>query len=214
MNKKRSEEPVKIEIAEEKSQLQEEDNTESMDEGIKPLEDMTTPELIDKIKELQDKSEKDYDKFLRAQAEIDNIIKRNKKEKEDWIKYSNETLIKDILPVIDNLEMALAHSKNGNSLDALSEGVELTLKGLKDTLSKSGLNEVKAEGESFDPCFHHAVSEVENVNIEPGIVINELQKGYTLHERLLRPAMVVLSKGNQSGNGNNNKNDLDKICKE
>ena len=81
MNKKRSEEPVKIEIAEEKSQLQEEDNTESMDEGIKPLEDMTTPELIDKIKELQDKSEKDYDKFLRAQAEIDNIIKRNKKRK-------------------------------------------------------------------------------------------------------------------------------------
>ena len=211
MNKKHSDESVKIEVDQKESLGKDEDLIQAdVDEGIKPLDEMTTFELIDKIKELQDESEKNYDKFLRAQAEIDNILKRNKKEKEDWIKYSNETLIKDILPVIDNLELAIAHSKNENALNALSEGVELTLKGLRDTLSRSGLKEVKAEGESFDPCFHHAVSQQEDENTEAGTIINELQKGYTLHERLIRPAMVVLSKGNQ----NNKENNIDKVCKE
>ena len=163
--------------------------------GEKPLEKLTKPELLQKITELQDKSEKNYDLHLRSEAEIENVRKRNKKEKEDWIKYANETLIREILPVIDNLEMAISHSHNENSLHALREGVELTLKGLRDTLEKSGLGEVKAEGEAFDPSYHHAVSEQEDQNVEPGIILQELQRGYTLKKRLIRPAMVVVSKG-------------------
>ncbi len=161
----------------------------------KSPEKMTKAELLEKIKELQEASEKNYDLYLRSEAEIENIKKRNKKEKEEWLKYANETLVKDILPVMDNLEMAISHAQNENSLHALKEGVELTLKGLKDTLAKSGLEEVKAEGELFDPNYHHAVSEQNDENVEAGIILQELQKGYTLNGRLIRPAMVIISRG-------------------
>jgi molecular chaperone GrpE len=161
----------------------------------KPPEEMAKEELIQRVHEVQEESEKHYDLYLRSEAEIENIKKRNKKEKEDWIKYANEALIKDILPVIDNLEMAISHAHNEDALHALREGVELTLKGLRDTLEKSGLEEIKAEGEPFDPCFHHAVSESEDQNTEPGVIVQELQKGYTLKKRLIRPAMVVVCKG-------------------
>ncbi|MBW1888158.1 MAG: nucleotide exchange factor GrpE, partial [Deltaproteobacteria bacterium] len=130
-----------------------------------------------------------------SQADIENIKKRNKKDKEDWIKYSNETLIKEMLPVIDNLEKAISHSQNENSFDSLKEGVELTLKGLIDSLAKSGLEEVKAQDEPFDPSYHQAVSQQADNSVEVGIILEELQKGYTLNERLIRPAMVVVSKG-------------------
>jgi molecular chaperone GrpE len=160
----------------------------------KPLEKMSESELLKEINEIREKSEKNYDMYLRAQAETENLIKRNKKDKEDWIKYSNETLIKELLPVLDNLEMAIAHSIDENPVKALKEGVELTLKGLKSTLSKSGLEEVSSLGKPFDPNFHHAVSEQVVENTASGIVLNEFQKGYTLNQRLIRPAMVVISK--------------------
>ena len=195
------EEGIKINVSQVESEpLGDEENQDA--EGIsdeKPLEKLTKAELLEKIKELEEKAGEDYDQYLRAKAETDNIIKRNKREKEEWVKFSNESLIKELLSVIDNLEMAISHSTDENSLHALKEGVELTLKGLRDTLSKSGLEEVKAEGESFDPSFHHAVSEQEDENIEAGRILIELQKGYTLHNRLLRPAMVVLSKGKAGG---------------
>jgi molecular chaperone GrpE len=104
-------------------------------------------------------------------------------------------LIKEVLPVMDNLEMAISHSRDENSVQALREGVELTLKGLRDILGKSGLEEVKAEGELFDPNYHHAVSEQADENVEAGIILQELQRGYTLNKRLIRPAMVIVSKG-------------------
>jgi molecular chaperone GrpE len=175
--------------------LQEEVIEEDGEAEEKAPEKMTKKELIQKVNEFQEESKKHYDLYLRSEAEIENIRKRNKKEKEDWIRYANETLIKDILPVIDNLEMAISHTQNEDAFQALKEGVELTLKGLKDTLEKSGLEEVKAEGEPFDPCYHHAVSEMEDQSMEPGTIVQELQKGYTLKQRLIRPAMVVVCKG-------------------
>jgi len=160
----------------------------------KPIQKMSKSELIERIAQLQEQAKKNYDLFLRSEAESENLKKRNKKEKEDWIKYANETLIKEILPVMDNLEKAISHSQEENSLQALREGVELTLKGLKDSLGKSGLEEVKALGEPFDPGFHHAVSEQEDEKSENGAIIHELQKGYTFNQRLIRPAMVVVNK--------------------
>ncbi len=177
----------------------------------KPLEKMTKAELLEKIKGLQEESKKNYDLYLRSQAEMENIKKRNAKEKEEWIKYANETLIKEILPVMDNLENAISHTQNENSLQSLKEGVELTLKGLKDSLVKSGLAEVKAEGEPFDPCFHHAVSELEDKSVKAGIIIQELQKGYLLNQRLIRPAMVVLSKGGPNDATGHDKT-LEEVC--
>jgi molecular chaperone GrpE len=160
----------------------------------KPLEKMTEADLLREINEFREKSEKNYDLYLRSQAEIENILRRNKKDKEDWIKYSNETLIKELLPVLDHLEMAIAHSNDINPVKALREGVELTLKGLKSTLSKSGLEEVSSLGKPFDPNFHHAVSEQVDEKAESGIVLSEFQKGYMLNQRLIRPSMVVISK--------------------
>jgi len=172
----------------------------------KALEKLTKEELLEKARELQKESEKNYDLYLRSQAEKENLKKRNRKEKEDYLKFANESLIKDMLPVLDNLATALSHSDNENNVHALKEGIRLTLKGLKDTLSKSGLQEVKALGEPFDPCFHEAVSEMDDPKAKPGTVIMELQKGYTLNTRLIRPAMVVVSRQKASHEPDQGKN--------
>jgi molecular chaperone GrpE len=165
-------------------------------EGIPdiPLEKMTKAQLIDKIKQVQESSEENYDLYVRSQAEMDNMKKRFQKEKQDLIKFSNESLVKQLLPVMDNLEKAISHSQSENLLNSLTEGVELTLKGLKNTLEKAGLEEVNAVGEPFDPNCHEAISEQEDDSVEPKTVLQELQKGYFLNKRLIRPAMVIVSK--------------------
>lgn len=187
------------------AQGDEEPDEKKQEAEEKPLEKMTKAELLQKIKELGGESKNNHDLYLRSQAEMDNIKKRNTKDKEDWIKYANETLIKEILPVMDNLANAISHSHEENSFQALKEGVELTLKGLKDVLIKSGLEEVKAEGEAFDPCFHHAVLEQEDKTVKSGTILHELQKGYVLNQRLIRPAMVVVSKGESNDKPENDK---------
>ena len=172
----------------------------------KALEKLTKEDLLEKARELQKESDKNYDLYLRSQAEMENIKKRNRKEKEDYLKFASESLIKEMLPVLDNLEKALSHSDNENNVHALKEGIRLTLKGLKDTLSKSGLEEVKGLGEPFDPCFHEAVSEMDDPKAKPGIVLTELQKGYTLNTRLIRPAMVVVNRQKSSHEADQGKN--------
>jgi len=172
----------------------------------KSLDKMTKEEWVEKIRELQKESQRNYDLYLRSQAEMENMKKRNRKDKEDWLKFAGETLIKEMLPVLDNLEKALSHSNNENTVHALKEGIHLTLKGLKDSLSKSGLEEVKALGESFDPCFHEAVSEMDDPKSKPGIVITELQKGYVLNSRLIRPAMVVVNRKKAAQQADQDKN--------
>lgn len=172
----------------------------------KSLDKMTKEEWVEKIRELQKESQRNYDLYLRSQAEMENMKKRNRKDKEDWLKFAGETLIKEMLPVLDNLEKALSHSNNENTVHALKEGIHLTLKGLKDSLSKSGLEEVKALGEPFDPCFHEAVSEMDDPKAKPGIVITELQKGYVLNSRLIRPAMVVVNRKKAAQQADQDKN--------
>ncbi|MBW1996755.1 MAG: nucleotide exchange factor GrpE [Deltaproteobacteria bacterium] len=167
----------------------------------KPLEKLTKAELLDRVKQAQGEAKKYYDLYLRSQADIENLKKRNSKEKAELVKYANESLVKDLLPVIDNLEMAISHANSNNSLDALKKGVELTLKGLKDVLKKSGLEEVEAKDRPFDPNFHHAVSEKEDGTVEPGIVLEEMQKGYIFNQRLIRPAMVVVSRAKAADEG-------------
>jgi molecular chaperone GrpE len=172
----------------------------------KALDELSKVELLRKIQDLQKESEKNYDLYLRSQAEMENMKKRNRKEREDYLKFANESLIKEMLPVLDNLEKALSHSENENTVHALKEGIRLTLKGLKDSLSKSGLEEVKALGEPFDPCFHEAVSEMNDPKAKPGIVITELQKGYVLNSRLIRPAMVVVNRQKTNDKADQDKN--------
>jgi len=185
---------------------------ENVSESVEASVDKTTRErLLEKIQEIQKESEKNYDLYLRSQAEMDNLKKRARKEKEDWLKFANESLIKEMLPVLDNLDKALSHSNNENTIHALKEGIALTLKGLKDSLSKSGLEEVKALGEPFDPCFHEAVSEMDDPKAKPGIVITELQKGYVLNSRLIRPAMVVVSR-QKTGHKSDEDKSPERVC--
>ena len=176
----REEDQLKAKEAYERASVKTEQEIEE-----KPPEAASKEDLIEKIKELQEASKKNYELYLRAEADSENLKKRMKKEKEEWIKYANEKLIKELLPVLDNLENAVSHSENKDSFQALKEGVELTLKGFKDTLIKSGLEEIKAQDESFDPNCHHAVAELEDEKVDAGVVCRELQKGYTFNQRML-----------------------------
>ncbi len=111
-------------------------------------------------------------------------------------KFANESLIKEILPAIDSLEKAISHVQNDNNPSGLVKGLEMTLGGLITTLKKSGLKEVEAAGKLFDPNFHEAISQQIDDKVSPGHIIMELQKGYLLNERLIRPSMVVVSQKN------------------
>jgi molecular chaperone GrpE len=187
-----------IVMEEEKSKVVSQSAQNNIDESRsddKALEEMTKEEVADAFQCLKESADRNRDLYLRSMAEVENIKKRAAKEKEEWVKYSNENLVKSILPFMDNLEKAVAHARDGSSPDALRQGVELTLKGLKDSLAKSGVLEVQALGALFDPRYHEAVYEVEDDRAPVGTVIQELQKGYTLNGRLIRPAMVVVSKG-------------------
>ena len=188
---KKTEDDSQDELKEHPEESAEVENQEKKDI---PLEKMTKAQLLTKVKEVQATVEKNFDLYVRSQAEIDNLKKRFQKDKADLCKFSNESLIKLLLSVIDNLEKAIAHSENENSLDALKEGVKLTLKGFMDILEKAGLESVNALGEPFDPNFHEAVSEQEDNSVKQGTVLKELQKGYMLHQRLIRPSMVIVSK--------------------
>jgi len=162
------------------------------------LENMSKEELIDKLKETEKSAQENFDMYIRCKAEMENFKKRVQKEKQDLIKYSNESLIKELLSVVDNLEKALEGSKEKHSLDILQEGIELTLKGFKDILKKAGIECVEAVGKPFDPNFHEAVSIVTDDSAEHNTVQEELQKGYMLNGRLIRPAMVVVNKKNDN----------------
>lgn len=137
--------------------------------------------------------EKD-DLLLRERAELENFKRRMQREKSESLRFASEPLLRDILPVIDNLERAVAHAKESEGSQALVEGVELVLRSLLDTIGRHGVSRVKAKGESFDPNLHEAVAQVENTEVAPNTVLDEHQSGYQLHDRLLRPAMVSVSK--------------------
>lgn len=172
----------------------EEGESQDQEEEEIPLTKMTKAKLIEKIEKVQEASDKNLDLYIRSQAEIDNLKKRYQKEQQGLVKFANESLIKQLLPVVDNLEKAITHSQDEDSIEAIREGVDLTLKGLMDILQKAGVETVEAVGEQFDPNFHEAVSEMADDGIKPGAVIKDLQKGYTLHQRLIRPSMVIVNK--------------------
>ena len=134
-----------------------------------------------------------HDKWLRLGAEFENYKKRMQKEKSDVMKFGNESLLKAVLPILDNLERTIDHGKKMNENGPLLQGVEITLRQLLNILERFGVKPVAAMGEAFDPEKHEAVSRAES-DQEPDRVISELEKGYLFHERLLRPAKVVVSK--------------------
>jgi molecular chaperone GrpE len=133
------------------------------------------------------------DKVLRIHAELDNYKKRAAKEKSDWVKYSNEGLLRELLEVLDNLQRAQLYGDQSPEVARWAEGVSLTIKHFEDILTKSGVRPIKALGENFDPSVHQAMAQVEAEG-EAGRVVEEYQKGYFLHDRVLRPSMVTVSR--------------------
>jgi molecular chaperone GrpE len=166
----------------------------------KSAEEMTKQELIERLKDIEQKAQENHDLYMRTYAEMENIKKRGIREREELAKFANESLIKEILPAIDSLQKALSHAQDDNNSAGLVEGIELTLNGLMTTLGKAGLKAVEAAGKPFDPHFHEAVSKQKDDTVPSNHVMMELQKGYLLNGRLIRPSMVVIS--DRSSNAN------------
>jgi molecular chaperone GrpE len=146
------------------------------------------------LKEKEDEIKALNDTLLRSQAEFENYKKRITKEKSDLLKYANEELVKEVLRTVDNLEMAIGHAREANQSDSITEGVEIILKHLLQSLERFGVSSFTAVGEKFDPNRHEAVIQVESAEHEPNTVISESQKGYFLRDRLLRPSLVTVTR--------------------
>ena len=175
------------------NQAQEEEAEIEQEEPFDP-ESADGQVLLAKYRELEAELGEAREQVLRTAADAENFKKRVQREKEEQTRYANESLMRELLTVIDNLERALEHSGAGSSQGGLVEGLNMTLKGFLDTLNRFGCTQVEATGKPFDPNFHEAVSQEESADHEPNTVVRELQKGYMLKERLLRPAMVTVSK--------------------
>ncbi len=161
------------------------------DEGSDALSLPSHEELIAKINEL----EANQDKMVRLLAEKENSIRRANGELEKASKFAVTKLTQELLAVLDSLELSLqAMDAEAESLKSFREGIEMTLKLLLSTVEKYGVKSVNPINKPFDPNYHEAISVQENNEVEAGIVLNVLQKGYTLHERLIRPAMVIVAK--------------------
>jgi molecular chaperone GrpE len=143
------------------------------------------------LREAQAKAQENHDAWLRAMAEADNARKRAQIDLANAYRYANESIASELLPVRDSLEAALA--ADSATLDAVRSGVELTLKQLGTVFEKANLKEINPVGEKFDPHRHQAISMLPSEK-EPNTVINVLQKGYSLHDRVIRPALVTVSK--------------------
>ncbi len=149
-------------------------------------------EMTEKFKELNDK-------YLRLAAEFDNYKRLIQRDQRDQIRFGNEQLLKELLPVVDNLERAIKASQEGGSSDVLIQGVELTLKQLTGALTRFHVTPIQTIGQLFDPATHQSVTSVASKKVPEQHVVDEFQRGYLLHDRILRAAMVSVSAGQANG---------------
>ena len=151
-------------------------------------------ELIAKIEDLEKKAFDNNDQYLRACAELENYKKRAARDREDFIKYGTESLIKDILPTADNMDRALKHADDSADFEAFVNGLSLIRDTFISALDKHGVEGIDTVGKEFDPNFHEAMMQVEGKKKENNKVVEEFEKGYLLNGRLLRPSKVSISK--------------------
>lgn len=184
-------ESPEAEVIENAEQLQETQEAENISEEA----DMGGGEigiLKKQVENLENILKEKNEEILRRAADLDNYRKRLTKETEDKVRFANQAVVKDFLPVMDNIEMALQHAEEGTPL---REGIELTIKSFKDALSKHGVKEVDAEiGTIFDPAVHEAIMMDNNTEYENNAVTLCVQKGYILNDRVIRPAKVKVNK--------------------
>ena len=203
MNEKDTKEsPQPAEGEEKLSTLEQENKDESSPSELEKLrQDLTAKEL---------EAKNNYDLFLRQSADLENFKKRVAREKEEAFKYGNEALVKDLLPMLDNLERALEHAELEGDGKPLLEGIELVLKGFLEILEKHGVTQISAKGETFNPQKHEAFAQVESKDHEPNTVVQELHKGYFMRDRLLRPSLVSVAKLPESNEENGKQTNFEK----
>jgi molecular chaperone GrpE len=165
--------------------------------------------LRENLEAKEKEANENYDRYLRQVAELENFRKRANRERDEAIRFANEALVKDLLPVVDNLERAVAHAKDGGNGKPLVEGVEMVLRGFFDTLAKHGVVPIAAVGQRFDPEKHEAMAQIESGTYEPDTVVEEYHKGYLLRDRLLRPALVSVAKTPKSQGKKNNGDEVE-----
>jgi molecular chaperone GrpE len=134
------------------------------------------------------------EQYVRTLADMENLRKRTQREKEELAKFANENILREILPVVDNLERALEHADQGDSSDGLLQGVQMTLAQFSQVLSRFGVTPIEASGQMFDYTVHQAMGQIESADQPLNSVVQQMQKGYQLNQRLLRPAMVMVAK--------------------
>jgi molecular chaperone GrpE len=149
--------------------------------------------LQNKLEELEKEKDETYQRMLRLQAEYDNFKKRSQKEKEANLKYKSMDLVNELLPVVDNFERALQAETNDQT-KGIIDGITMVYNQFKDALTSTGVEEIETEGKEFDPNLHHAVMQTEDEDTDSNMIVEELQKGYMLKDRVIRPAMVKVNK--------------------
>jgi molecular chaperone GrpE len=185
---------------ENRKELEQWDGSEASALGVQPEEqkkevvEREIEEMKKRVEEKEKEAKEHYDRFLRMAADYENYKKRAARDKEEWIKFANEDLIKAVLPLIDNLERAVNHADKVTDTGVLIEGVRLTIQQLLQALSKFGVSSFESVGKPFDPTRHEAILTIPTDQQEPNQVLEEFQKGYLLNDRLLRPATVSVSR--------------------
>jgi molecular chaperone GrpE len=172
---------------------EEESGQEPQETETEPMAE-EAPSKVDEKEELKKSLEEANEKYVRLYADFENYKKIAARNKEELLRYANDDLMTDVLTVIDHLELALQHTEESEGPNPLAEGVELTLKELRNILEKHGLVTIDALGKPFDPAVHHAMSQIETEDAEVNTVVKEFRKGYMLKERVLRAAMVGVAK--------------------
>lgn len=171
--------------------------TETEEAGTQETEIETeqteTEETIDETAKLREELEAEQNKYLRLLADYDNLKRRTQKDRQEAEKFRAQSLLTDLLPVLDNFERALSVETKSEESASLLKGLKMVQSSLIEAVKREGLEEIKALGEPFDPNFHQAVMQEKDEEAEPGVVLQELQKGYTLKGRVLRPAMVKVN---------------------
>jgi molecular chaperone GrpE len=164
---------------------------------VEETEEETDPlqKLMQEIVVAKEEAGKNWDLYLRERADLENARKRHQRDREEAIRFANDRLLREMIPVLDNLERAVGHAEQGDTDNqGLLEGVNMTINQFRKVLEDFGVKPINALGEDFDPNLHQAMGQVETTDQLPNTVISEFQKGYLLNDRLLRPSLVMVAR--------------------
>ncbi|MDN7226888.1 nucleotide exchange factor GrpE [Planococcus sp. N064] len=166
---------------------------EALESSDAQAEETPAVEQVDEAAELREQLEAEQNKYLRLLADYDNFKRRAQKDRQDAEKFRSQSLLTDLLPVLDNFGRALAVEAKSDEAASILKGLQMVQNNLLEAVKREGLEEIEALGKPFDPNFHQAVMQENDESAEPGSVLMELQKGYTLKGRVLRPSMVKVN---------------------